>query len=37
MWAKRFRMNQTLHEDDASPGRPVEVITEVKVDIVEAF
>nr|CAI5833267.1 unnamed protein product [Callosobruchus analis] len=34
-WAKRFRMGQEFPEDDERPGRPVEVITEVKVALVE--
>ncbi|XP_044262805.1 protein GVQW3-like [Tribolium madens] len=33
--AKRFRMGQESLEDDARPGRPVEVITEDKVALVE--
>nr|CAI5835758.1 unnamed protein product [Callosobruchus analis] len=34
-WAKRFRIGQELLEDDERPGRPVEVITEDKVALVE--
>ncbi|XP_044264614.1 histone-lysine N-methyltransferase SETMAR-like [Tribolium madens] len=34
-WAKRFRIGQESLEDDARPGRPVEVITEDKVALVE--
>lgn len=34
-WAKRFRMGQESLEDDARTGRPVEVITEDIVAIVE--
>nr|CAI5853223.1 unnamed protein product [Callosobruchus analis] len=34
-WAKRFRMGQEFLEDDKSPGRPVEVITEDKEALVE--
>nr|CAI5863595.1 unnamed protein product [Callosobruchus analis] len=34
-WAKRFRMGQEFLEDDERPGRPVEVITEDKVALVE--
>nr|CAI5834752.1 unnamed protein product [Callosobruchus analis] len=34
-WAKRFRMGQKFLEDDERPGRPVKVITEDKVALVE--
>nr|CAI5864485.1 unnamed protein product [Callosobruchus analis] len=34
-WAKRFRMGQEFLEDDERPGRPVEMITEDKVALVE--
>nr|CAI5853327.1 unnamed protein product [Callosobruchus analis] len=34
-WAKRFRMGQEFLEDDKRPGRPVEVIPEDQVALVE--
>nr|CAI5836659.1 unnamed protein product [Callosobruchus analis] len=34
-WAKRLRMGQEFLEDDESPGRPVEVITENRAALVE--
>nr|CAI5824864.1 unnamed protein product [Callosobruchus analis] len=34
-WAKRFRMGQEFLESNERPGRPVEVVTEDKVALVE--
>nr|CAI5839155.1 unnamed protein product [Callosobruchus analis] len=36
-WSKRFRMGQEFLEDDERPGRPVEVITEDKVALVDVL